>query len=126
MESLNISGNKKTPEIAFEPFSGLLVIKGKSNLENPSKFYDPVINWLENYAQDPAIKTTFRMEMDYFNSSSAKHLMRVFRVLESIAKNDKKEVIVQWCHDDHDHSMQESGEDYSSMLQLNFEYVELE
>lgn len=123
MESLNVEAGKKSPGISFEPYSGLLVIKGKSSLENPGKFFDPVMNWLDKYLDEAAVKTTFRMEMDYFNSSTAKYLMKMFRVLEQLDKDEKKEVVVQWCHDSHDHSMQESGEDYSSMLKLRFEYV---
>ncbi len=126
MESLKIKGDKKSPEVTLEPYSGLLETKGKSNLENPGKFYDPIINWLIEYSKEPAIKTTFRMEMDYFNSSSAKHLMKIFRILESIAKDPKKQVLVQWCHDGHDLSMRESGEDFSSMLNVDFEFIELE
>ena len=125
MKSLNIKGDKKSPTVIFEPFSGMLLLKGKSSLENPGKFYEPLLRWIENYAEDPAVKTTFRIEMDYFNSSSAKHMMKIFKILEEIDKMPKKDVVVEWCHDDHDHSMQESGEDFQSMLKLKFNFIEL-
>lgn len=125
MESLKIKGDKNSPEVTFEPYSGFLLIKGKSNLENPTKFFEPLLNWVENYSKEPAIKTTFRVEFEYFNSSSAKHIMRIFQYLEHISKLPKKQVVVQWCHDDNDHSMQESGEDFQSMINLNFEFVKL-
>lgn len=125
MESLNIKGDKKSPDIAFEPYSGLLVMKGKSNLENPGKFYDRILDWINTYSKQSAIKTTFRMEMEYFNSSSAKYLIKIFRLLEEINKGGKKKVSVEWCFEGNDQSMQESGEDFNSMLKLEFKYIEL-
>ena len=126
MISLNVKGDKKSPGIIFEPYSGLLVISGKSSLENPGKFFEPVLKWIEKYVKDAAIKTTFRMEMDYFNSSTAKYLMKIFRILEELNADAKNELIIEWCHDDLDHSMQESGEDYQSMLKLTFRFVKVE
>jgi len=126
MESLKIKGDKKSPDVTFEPYSGLLVMIGKSALENPGKFYDNINVWLTEYSKHSAIKTTLRMEMDYFNSSSAKHLMKIFRTLEKINSSDKKQVLIQWCYEGGDHSMLESGEDFSSMLKIDFEFVELE
>jgi hypothetical protein len=101
-------------------------MSGKSSLENPNKFYENVVLWMEKYEKDPAVKTTFRMELDYFNSSSAKHMMKIFRILERINKMPHKQVVIQWCHDGFDHSMQESGEDFQSMLKIDFEFIELE
>lgn len=124
MQSLNIKADKKSPSVVFEPYSGLMVIKGKSSLENPERFYEALIKWTEKYAADPAIETTFRMEMEYFNSSSAKSMMKMFRILENIAKSPKKRVSIQWCHDGQDYSMKESGEDFQSMLEIPFEFVQ--
>ena len=125
MESLNIKGDKKSPEITFEPYSGLLKMQGKSNLENPSKFYLDIVEWLEKYSLEAAVKTTFRMEMEYFNSSSAKHLLKVFRILENLKLDTNKQVVVEWCYDGNDHSMLESGEDYSTMVKIDFIFIEL-
>ena len=124
MENLNVKAEKKRPSIEFELYSGLLRIAGNSNLENPGKFYDTVINWLESYSFKPAVKTTFKMEMDYFNSSSSKHLMKALRVLEKIQTSGKSDVLIEWHHHEHDGSMLEAGEDFASMLKIPFTYVE--
>ena len=126
MENLHIPAEKKSPNVEFELYSGLLKIGGNSNLENPSKFYDQVINWLESYSLKPAVKTTFKMEMEYFNSSSSKHLMRALRILEKIQLSGKSDVLVEWTHHEHDGSMLEAGEDYASMLKMPFSYTEIE
>ena len=124
MENLHIKAEKKSPSVDFELYSGLLRVGGKSNLENPGSFYDNVINWLESYILKPAVKTTFKMEMEYFNSSSSKHLMRVLRIIERIQVSGKSDVLIEWHHHEHDGSMLEAGEDFASMLKVPFSYIE--
>ena len=126
MDNLHIPAENKKPAIEFEQFSGSLKIGGRSSIENPGKFYEQVIEWLDAYCQSPAVETTFKMEMEYFNSSSAKHLMKIFRVLEKAHVDGKTNVHVEWHHSEHDDSMMEAGEDYASMLKIPFIYVEEE
>lgn len=124
MENLHIEAEKKRPAVDFDLYSGLLKISGNSNLENPGNFYDTVINWLESYTFKPAIKTTFKMEMNYFNSSSSKHLMKSLRVLEKIQIAGKSDVLIEWHHHEQDGGMLEAGQDFASMLKIPFTYVE--
>ena len=124
MENLHIEAEKKSPSVNFELYSGLLRIGGNSSLENPGKFYDVLINWLESYSLKPAVKSTFKMEMEYFNSSSSKHLMRALRIMERIQAAGKSDVLIEWHHHEHDGSMLEAGEDFASMLKIPFSYIE--
>ncbi|MEQ8324700.1 MAG: DUF1987 domain-containing protein [Vicingaceae bacterium] len=124
MENLHIHAEKKKPGIAFEKYSGSLKITGNSSIENPDKFYEEVVNWLDEYTIQPAKETVFSMQMEYFNSSSAKHLMRLFRVLERAHADNKTKVLIKWYHNEHDGSMLEAGEDYASMLKVPFTFIE--
>ena len=126
MENLHIQAERKKPAVEFEKYSGSLQISGQSSIENPGKFYETVIDWLEKYIKEPAVETTFKMKMDYFNSSSAKHLMKIFRVLERAHVDGKTNVLIEWHHNEHDGSMLEAGEDYASMLKVPFTYMEEE
>ena len=123
MESLNIEGGKKNPQVAFEPYSGVMVMSGKSSLENPAKFYDPIVEWLGEYGKQPSPKTIFRMKLEYFNSSSSKLMMKIFRTLESMHKGEKTQCTIEWYYDEMDGSMLEAGEDFESMLKMDFEYI---
>ena len=123
MESLNIEGGKKNPEVSFEPYSGVLVMIGKSSLENPTKFFDPIVEWLEEYGNKPSPITTFRMQLEYFNSSSSKLMMKIFRTLEKMHKDTKTQCIIEWYYDEMDGSMLEAGEDFESMLKMDFKYI---
>ena len=123
MESLRIEGDKKSPKIIFEPYSGVMVMKGRSSLENPTKFFAPVLEWAEKYTIEPSKQTIFRMQMEYFNSSSSKVLMKIFRIMEAMHKGGKSNFTIEWFYEELDGSMLEAGEDFQSMLKGNFKYM---
>ncbi len=125
MSSVNIQGDKKNPTIQFDVDRGYLNIEGRSNLENPARYYRPVIDALEEYFDHPQPETRARFAMEYFNSSSSKMIMKTFRLLEKLQVDGKSNVKVEWCYDEGDGSMLEAGEDYMSMLKLDFEMIEL-
>ena len=123
MQSLNIEAQKKSPKVICEPYSGVISMQGRFSLENPGKFFEPILNWVEEYGKNPRPETTFRMQMEYFNSSSSKLMMKAFRILEKIHKENKSKVTIEWYYDEMDGSMQEAGEDFDSMLEISFDYL---
>ena len=110
----------KTPSVNFDSTSGNFEIKGKSIPENSVQFYQPIYAWLDAYVENPAQKTTLKIQLDYFNTSSSKCIADLFKKLELISKNGKGEVGVTWLHDENDEDMQEAGEDYQSIIKIPF------
>ena len=51
MKELIITKTTNTPGIAFNPETGVMKIEGRSIPENPGDFFDPLIEWLEEYFQ---------------------------------------------------------------------------
>jgi hypothetical protein len=90
MEPIIIEGTPKTPTIRFDASTGLIEIKGRSIPENSIEFYKPMVDWLEQYSANPAPKTVVNIHLEYFNTSSSKCILDVFKKLEAIhkAKND--------------------------------------
>ena len=74
-------------------------------------------------AQNPAKKTTVNIQLDYFNTSSSKCIVDLFKKFENITKNNKGEVEINWLFNEDDEDMQEAGEDYQSIVKLNFNIV---
>ena len=124
MLSLHIPGTNKSPDVHFEKFSGTLTLSGKSSLENPTKFYEPLLKWMTKYIKTPSEKTTFQMHLEYFNSSSSKHIMKLLRVLENAQNEHRSKIVIEWQYDGDDGSMMEAGEDFQSVLSLDFNFVE--
>ncbi len=120
MEQLTIEQGNKTPFISFSSENGILELKGKSIPENSVEFYRPVYAWLDEYALNPKNKTSVLVQLEYFNTSSSKCLLDIFRKLEPLQKNSKSEVTVTWLYEEEDEDMMEAGEDYQTIVKLPF------
>jgi len=110
----------KTPFVNFDPQSGNFEMKGKSIPENSALFYKPMFDWLDAYVQQPAAKTQLNIQLDYFNTSSSKFIVDIFKKLELIIKNSKGEALINWMYDENDDDMMEAGEDYKSIIKMPF------
>jgi hypothetical protein len=124
MELINIDGTPKTPSVNMNPQSGVIEIKGRSIPENSIEFYKPVVDWLEEYASGPAEKTIVNVQLEYFNTSSSKCILDVFKKLE-VLKKDQNEVIINWYYEEDDEDMLEAGEDYESIIKVPFKMIQI-
>jgi hypothetical protein len=124
MEPINIEGTPKTPSIKFLSEEGVIEIKGRSIPENSIEFYKPLVDWLEAYAKDPLKKTLVNIQLEYFNTSSSKCILDVFKKLESIHKS-KHDVVINWYYEEDDEDMLEAGEDYESIIRVPFKMIEI-
>ncbi len=121
MENLKIEPGIKTPHIYFVYDTGKLELKGKSIPENSVEFYKPVYDWLDNYAAAPKPQTEIIVGLEYFNTSSSKCLLDIFRKLENINKAGQSNVKVIWLYEEEDEDMMEAGDDYKTIVKLPFE-----
>jgi hypothetical protein len=124
MESLIIDGTTKTPDVNFNAEKGTLEVKGRSIPENSIEFYKPLVDWLEEYARNPLSRTEVNVHLEYFNTSSSKCILDVFKKLEAIHKN-KYDVQINWYYEEDDEDMLEAGEDYESIIRVPFKMIEI-
>ena len=87
MESISIEGTPKTPTVNFDAGTGIVEIKGRSIPENSIEFYRPLVEWLDSYSNEPQNLTTVNIQLEYFNTSSSKCILDVFKKLEAIKKS---------------------------------------
>jgi len=124
MENIRIEGTAKTPTVDFNRSSGVLVIRGRSIPENSIDFYKPLVEWIDSYAENPNDVTVLNMQLEYFNTSSSKCILDVFKKLEQINKNGQ-EVQIQWHYEEEDEDMLEAGEDYDAIIDIDFKMVKV-
>ncbi len=124
MESIFIEGTQKTPSVKFDCKTGIIEIKGRSIPENSIEFYKPLVDWLEEYAKKPVDKTQVNVQLEYFNTSSSKCILDVFKKLEVIHKA-KHDVVINWYYEEDDEDMLEAGEDYESIIRVPFKMIEI-
>lgn len=124
MESLSIEGTAKTPTIKFDAELGIIEIKGRSIPENSIEFYKPLVDWLDKYSKSAKALTKVNVQLEYFNTSSSKCILDVFKKLEGIHKSNN-EVIINWYYEEDDEDMLEAGEDYESIIRVPFKMIEI-
>ena len=119
MEDLKHEGSAKTPVVEFSS-NGELLLKGRSIPENSIEFYKPLIEWLESYSESPNSTTVLSVQLEYFNTSSSKCILDVFKKLEPISGS---EITVKWHYEEDDEDMLEAGEDTIQSEPRNKSYV---
>ena len=125
MENLVLEGSAKTPSIKFDAANGVLELKGRSIPENSVEFYKPLNEWIDTYGGSPQPNTILDMKLEYFNTSSSKCILDLFKQLEGL--NGKgTEVKVNWYFEEDDEDMEEAGEDYQAIIGLEFKMIEVE
>jgi hypothetical protein len=122
MNDLFIPNNPetKTPLIDFK-VSGNLLIEGRSVSENPVEFFEPVIQWINNLKKAHPAKITLTFKLEYFNTSTSKIILHIFRSLETFMKNNT-DVKIIWYYDNIDDDLKEAGKDYQSICKIPFEF----
>lgn len=124
MESIIKEGTSKTPSIRFDAEQGVVEMKGRSIPENSTEFFKPLVDWLDEYADNPAKNTIVNIHLEYFNTSSSKCILDIFKKLEAIHKA-KNNVMVYWYYEEDDEDMLEAGEDYESIIRVPFKMIEI-
>jgi hypothetical protein len=124
MEAYYLEATPKTPKIDFNPDADTFLISGRSIPENSIEFYKPLLDWLDKYVQNPLESTTFEIKLEYFNTSSSKCLVEIFRKLEKI-NAEGKSITIDWYYEEEDEDMEESGEDFKQIIKVPFKMVEI-
>ena len=65
------------------------------------------------------------IQLEYFNTSSSKCILDIFKKLELIYKKGSK-VQINWYYEEDDEDMFEAGEDYQSIINIPFSMIEME
>lgn len=122
MNALILESTDETPKVILDKNRGTFEISGKSLPEDVTTFYDPILNWLEDYAQAPNAETVFKFRMLYFNTASSKLIMDILLKLEEM-KDDGARVTVEWYYQQDDEDMQEAGQEFSEIAEVPFEFL---
>ncbi len=125
MENFFLEGTNKTPQLDFNANEGRFLIAGRSIPENSIEFYKPLFEWLDNYVSKAKSNTILDVKLEYFNTSSSKCLVEIFRKLEALQqKNDN--VLINWFYEEDDEDMQESGEDFQEIIDVKIVLNQME
>lgn len=116
-------GTESAPAIVLDFNTGQFSITGKSIPENPWDVYQPVLDKIAEYRQQPAPNTVLVIEMEFFNTSTSKMILDIISELEKIHLEELSQVVIEWRY--HDEDMMEVGEDFKFLLSVPFELIEI-
>lgn len=113
MEKLHIKARKDSPDIIFNTQNNEFSIKGVCHPENVTKFFVPVIRWLDEYKNELK-KTENKTPINvifffrYFNSATYKYLITLLQKIYEFTELSIP-VSVKWFYEIEDEDMRESG-----------------
>lgn len=128
MDQLYFKPTESSPEIDFR--KGSLEIKGNSFPEDAVRFWTPLINWIDSYAESDYVRdsnnqTIFKCMVSYFNTGSRPFLLTIVKQLNEMSR-EGHQVSFNWYYeddldeimDDGDLNFEELIDDFT--LQVNF------
>jgi hypothetical protein len=123
MNSIIISATEDTPGIRLDAANDVFELSGRSLPEDVVKFYKPILDWLDEYAQSPNENTVFDFKLKYFNTASSKIILDILMKLEGMHDNGKS-ISIKWYYPSDDEDMMEAGEEYADIVDIPIEMVE--
>ncbi len=127
MEDLVIKGCNDidtTPTVRFLVSDGTCELEGDSYMEKTYEFYKPLFNWLEEYFENIKKPLIFNIKLNYYNTSSSKALLQIFKILYKY-QNQGNTIEINWYYARNDIDTAEEVEDYeiASRLIINSIYI---
>ena len=120
MHKLFLGGNNSTPEILFDGEANIFEIKGMSRPENATKFYGPILEWMDEYLKDgESVNLVFKIV--YFNTASSKLFLHLAKILERGTDCE-----ITWLYEKEDEDMMEAGLEFKEIISLPFKLGESE
>jgi|SRR3989344_2066497 len=119
---VNINQTEIYPTIIMDKENGVFEIKGVSLPLDGKDLYQPVLDFLDEYSQNPNKITLFVFNLKYFNISSSKMFLFMLYKLKELYDSGKA-VVVVWSYDDED--IREAGDDFQHMVDVPFQFKEV-
>ncbi len=119
-QEIKIDQTKYSPKVYLR--DGKIYFEGRSVLNDPYHFYQPVFSWIRQYIDSDPTNIRIDLKFEYINTSSVKW---VFEMLKTFLKKPglKKELNINWYYEEGDEDMLELGEILKSIMNSSFHII---
>ena len=117
MNILSLEPTEDTPKVLLDKGNAIFEISGRSLPEDSAEFYQPILDWLGIYKDDPNAETEFIFKLEYFNTASSKLILDVLTELEDFDGSK-----VTWYFHEDDEDMEEAGEEFADLVDVPFDF----
>lgn len=122
METLDIKATNDTPRVILDPGGNIFEISGRSLPEDVVIFYQPILDWLEEYQSQPNKSTEFVFKYIYFNTATSKLIQDILIILENLYESGKP-VKVLWYYERDDEDMYDLGLEFKENVSIPFDII---
>lgn len=126
MEDLKIERTQDiffSPEVHFDGKTGVCELIGESYLEETVKFYEQILDWLQEFMLVEKKPITFNFKLTYFNTSSSKSILDILFLLKDY-QDEGNEVTINWFYDEANKmTMEEEVEDFSDEADIDINFL---
>ena len=116
---LFIEETDDTPRVLFDPAKGIFEISKKSLPEDAVGFYSSIFEWLNLYIDTPNSETTFRFNLEYYSTSTAKQITKLMFLLEKLSERSKVRAV--WNFKVGDKDMEAAGNRYKHLINIDIQ-----
>ena len=118
---LIIEATNNLPFVDFNNNTGIVIIKGRSYSENAYTFYSRLNKWANDYLLSKPKSTHITLAFQYLNTSSGVQVFNFIRNMQQ-SKSYGDLLTVEWGYEEDDDDLLQLGQDFSTALQLPFEF----
>ena len=122
MKTYTVEATDFSPKVILDPGNNIFEISGISRPENANDFYEPIVQWLDDYVQNPNEMTRIKFNFDYFNTSSLKYFLMILSKFKEMTETET-ELKIDWFYDKEDESMFEAGKSLEELSELEFDFL---
>jgi hypothetical protein len=124
MEKFFHQADELLPGILLDKKNQKFKVYGRSCPVNAFEFFEPVFDWVDQYKSEPLDETIIDFYLNYVNTASSKMILKLLNKFEDLV-NDGKKVNIRWFYTI-DEDMKEAGEEFETVINLPFKYIEVE
>lgn len=124
MKALKIKGSSDIPTVYFDSKKGKLFMGGSSLPENVIEFFQPIMQWLDDYKQNSSTSTTVEFNFEYLNTASTNMMARIIESLQTL-KSINSDVSITWCYATGDYDMKELGMELLEDTECRYHFKEV-
>jgi hypothetical protein len=122
MKNLKIFATPQTPGIDLNYETGILTFHGRSMPEDPVKFYESSLDWVNEYVLNPQPKTVVNIEYEYINTASSRSLIKILTILSILSKNID-DTVYNWGYEKEDEDMLDLAANFEEILGIKFNFI---
>lgn len=121
--TLHIPETRSTPEVHFDPTTGICLIRGRSIPADATTFFAPLDRAFETLiTSESKTPISIHIRLEHLNTGTIRCLLNIFAKLLRI-RSQGVEVSFEWYYESADDDLVDKGEEMALILDVPFTFI---